>query len=93
MKVTRVHREARDRELVALVGGPWTNRWFWLDDLLEMQANTGHVSPALVAYRPVSPARRVHNPDPTLADLSGQVWECTDPSASLALPRGGVGGG
>ncbi len=73
---------APERELAALVDGPWALRWYWRDELEDMQATSrrmgypdDHPAAGLRAYRRTGErVAHPHHPDRT-----GRAWHHNPP--------------
>lgn len=70
----RLAREALTQELACLMGGRWANAWYWVDNLMAMQASGGHCCPELQRYRPTN--RWAVNPGNPA--VRGRVWVLDD---------------
>lgn len=78
-------QQAADRELAALVDGPWAPAWYWRDELEAMQAAARYVharggSAVLgdrARYRPTG--QWIDHP--TEDGARGRVWTCQPPTS------------
>lgn len=84
-----------ERELAALVDGPWAPRWYWRDELEAMQRASrrmgypgNHPSAVLRCYQPTEEFR----PHPTEPDVTGRAWRYHRPAAGEPEQTTGVGG-
>lgn len=78
-------QQTADRELAALVNGPWAPRWYWREDLEAMQLasrRTGHPDgdPAAVlrSYRPT----QQWIDHPSEEGVRGRAWTYQPPERS-----------
>ncbi|WP_226358805.1 hypothetical protein, partial [Pseudonocardia sp. ICBG601] len=74
------------RELAVLVDGPWRGRWYWADQLTDMQTASrrypdGHPAAELRTYAPSGEFA----PHPAEPEVTGRVWRHhPHPSATAA---------
>lgn len=74
---------AAGRELAALVNGPFRLRWYWRDELEQMQSASrryadAHPAARLRRYRPTDE----QCPQPIEPDVTGRAWRYAAPATT-----------